>query len=178
MISDWVCLALARGGDERAWRILFERYHASLLRMTSLVTGSIDSAQDLVQESFIRLLDCHIKHRDGSFKAFLTTMAYRLALKEKHRKSSGDRLDGHTIADDAPSPLEEAILDERKRAIIRVVQSLPIHQREILALRFYGGHSYEEIARITELPIGTVKSRLFYGVKTCQMELKKRGVFS
>jgi RNA polymerase sigma-70 factor, ECF subfamily len=178
MTSDWACLALAREGNDAAWRILFQRHHAGLLRMTSLITGSIDAAQDLVQESFVRLLDCDIKHHDGSFKAFLTTMAYRLALKERRRRGADDRLHEDTFADDTPSPLEAVIRNETDRGIIRVVQSLPIHQREILALRFYGGHSYEEIATITELPIGTVKSRIFYAVKACQTELKKRGIFA
>jgi RNA polymerase sigma-70 factor (ECF subfamily) len=50
-------------------------------------------------------------------------------------------------------------------------------QREILALRYFGGHSYEEIAEITEVPIGTVKSRIFYAIKVCQEKLRERGVF-
>ncbi len=177
MISDWVCLALAREGDESAWRILFQRHHAVLLRMTSLITGSNDAAEDLVQESFVRLMDCDIRHQEGSFRAYLTTIAYRLALKERQRTHVDHRLSGDIVADDVPSPLEMAIQSERDRLIVRVIQSLPIHQKEILVLRFYGGHSYEEIAAITETPIGTVKSRIFYAVKTCRTELKRRGIF-
>jgi len=58
------------------------------------------------------------------------------------------------------------------------MQSLPADQREILALRFFGGHRYEEIARITEVPIGTVKSRIFYAIKTCRETLRNQGVFT
>jgi RNA polymerase sigma factor (sigma-70 family) len=58
-----------------------------------------------------------------------------------------------------------------------VMQSLSDDQREILALRYFGGHSYEEIARITGIPIGTVKSRIFYAIKTCREKLTERGVF-
>ena len=86
MTDDWQCLDQARGGDETAWRILFVRYYRTLVRMTSFITGSLDSAEDIAQEAFVNLLRVEIRHRKGSFKSFLTTIAYRLALKERKRQ--------------------------------------------------------------------------------------------
>jgi len=177
MTDDWRCLELAREGDETAWRVLFQRYYPSLVRMASCITGSVDTAHDLAQESFVRLLHVEIRHRNGSFKSYLGTIAYRLALKERKRHSSNYDLETVPIADDSPSPLELAIQNETDRIIVRVIQSLSNEQREILALRYFGGHSYEEIAEITEVPIGTVKSRIFYAIKICQEKLRERGVF-
>ncbi len=177
MTDDWQCLELAHGGDENAWRDLFERHYPALVRMTSCITGSIETGQDLAQESFVRLLHADIRHHAGTFKSFLSTIAYRLALKEKLRIGLYQRPDPALIADESPSPLELAIRDDTGRMIIRVIQSLSAEQREILTLRYIGGHSYEEIARITEVPIGTVKSRVFYAVKTCRELLEQRGVF-
>lgn len=177
MNDDWRCLELAREGDEAAWRVLFERHYPSLVRMASCITGSVDTARDLAQESFVRLLRVKIRHRKGSLKSYLATIAYRLALKERKRRSSINDLDTLPLADDSPSPLELAIQNETDRIIVRVMQSISIEQREILALRYFGEHSYEEIAEITEIPIGTVKSRIFYAIKTCQEKLKERGVF-
>jgi RNA polymerase sigma-70 factor (ECF subfamily) len=142
------------------------------------ITGSLDLAQDLAQESFVRLLRVRITHREGSLKSFLSTMAYRLALKERKRQASSRNLDAIDVADGSPSPLEEAIRDETDRIIVRIVQSLTVDHREILALRFFGGHSYEEIARMTSIPIGTVKSRIFYAVKMCREKLREQGVFT
>jgi RNA polymerase sigma factor (sigma-70 family) len=176
--TDWECLILARGGSESAWRILFRRHYSSLVRMTACITGSMDAGHDLAQESFVRLLHCRIQHQNGSFRAFLTTTAYRLALKEKRRAAAGRSLDDHEIETSEASPLEAAIRDETDKAVVRAIQSLPVHQREVLALRFFGGHSYEEIAILTELPVGTVKSRLFYAVKTCRERLRNEGVFT
>ena len=175
MIEDWDCLDLARQGDEAAWRFLFHRYYPALVKMTLCVTGSPDTARDLAQESFVRLLRARISHRDGSFKSYLSTIAYRLALKERKRKARD--LVALDVADVSPDPLEQTIQDETDRIIFRVMHSLSLDQREILALRFFGGHSYEDIARITELPLGTVKSRIFYAVKTCRAKLRDQGVF-
>jgi len=146
--------------------------------MTFCITGSLDTAHDMAQESFVRLLHVRIRHRSGSFASFLSTIAYRLALKERKRQSSRRTLEAGEIADDSPSPLERTIRDETERIIFRAMQSLPADQREILALRFFGGHRYEEIARITEVPIGTVKSRIFYAIKTCRETLRNQGVFT
>jgi len=173
---DWENLERARAGDERAWRWLFERYSASLLRMGALITGSADSAKDLVQETFLRVVNHAPERRDGTLRAYLSTIAFRLALKEKERF----RRDLHEMGEDLPatdaSPLESTVRSEEEREVLKVLTALPETQREILVLRFYGEHSYEEIAQMTGLPVGTVKSRIFYAVKASQKELRKRGV--
>jgi RNA polymerase sigma-70 factor (ECF subfamily) len=177
VIDDWQCLETAQGGDEKAWRDLFDRHYPSLVKMISCITGSIAAGHDLAQESFVRLLHARITHRSGTFKSFLSTIAYRLALKERSRHNSHPPSDSALIADNSPSPLELAIRDETDRIIFQVIQSLSAEHREILTLRFIGGQSYEEIASITEVPIGTVKSRMFYAVKISREMLKERGVF-
>jgi RNA polymerase sigma-70 factor (ECF subfamily) len=177
VIDDWQCLETAQGGDEKAWRDLFDRHYPSLVKMTSCITGSIETGHDLAQESFVRLLQARITHRTGTFKSFLSTIAYRLALKERSRRNSHPPSDSALIADSSPSPLELAIRDETDRIIFQVIQALSAEHREILTVRFMGGHSYEEIARIMGIPVGTVKSRVFYAVKECREMLKERGVF-
>lgn len=177
-MTDWEYLNAARNGDEGAWRVLFRRHYAMLVRMTVYMTGSPDTAHDIAQESFVRLLHSTIRHQEGSFKAFLSRIAYNLALKEKRRTGSGQRLEGQELESAEPSPLEESIRNETERAIARAIQSLPVEQRDVFALRFIAGHAYEEIAETTGIPVGTVKSRLFYAVRTCRNELKRQGVFT
>jgi RNA polymerase sigma-70 factor (ECF subfamily) len=176
MISDWDCLDRARRGDEDAWQLLFERHHLGLIKIAVLITGSLEAAKDLAQESFVRLLQSRVKHTDGSFKSYLSTIAYRLALKEKKRSSREKDFEGSDMPDGNPSPLEKTVREERDRHLVRTIRALPEHHRDILILRFYGEHSYEEIARLTRLPLGTVKSRIFYAVKMCGAELRERGV--
>jgi RNA polymerase sigma-70 factor, ECF subfamily len=175
--DDWHCLERAHGGDEEAWRELFARHYPSLVRMTASITGSIETGHDLAQESFVRILQVRVAQHTGSFKSFVSTIAYRLALKEKARRNSHPPSDAATLADGSPSPLELAIRNETDRIIYSVVQSMSTDHREIISLRFMAGYSYEEIAGITGLPLGTVKSRIFYAVKSCRELLKERGVF-
>lgn len=178
MITDWECFDRARGGDQGAWRILFQRYHSPLVRMTSLITGSVDTARDLTQECFVRLVRSAVPHREGSFRSYISTIAYRLALKEKSRSRRILRAENDEITGDGPSPLEWTVSRERTNAVEEIIQSLPGEQRDIIALRFYGGHTYEEIAEIVRVPLGTVKSRIFYAVKACRQKLSERGISS
>ncbi len=178
MIDDWQCLDLARAGDGPAWKSLFERHYPSLVRVAFFITGSLESAQDVAQEAFVCLLRANIRHHDSSFKAFLGTIAYRLALKERMRLHPLRKLESLPIPDDSPSSLEKAVRDETDRMIVRAIQTLAVEYREVMTLRFFGGHSYEEIAKIMEIPIGTVKSRIFYAIRACREKLKEQGVLS
>ena len=176
LISDWESLERARNGDQKAWRRLFDQHSPPLLRMAALMTGSTDTAQDIVQETFLRLLNRSREFYEGSFRAFLSTIVYRLALKEnilRQRKKPLSEMDPRSPD---PSPLDEAVSDERQREVAHVLRSLPEHHRDILLLRLYGERSYEEIAEMTGISLGTVKSRIFYAVKATRKELKKRGV--
>ncbi|MFB0515913.1 MAG: RNA polymerase sigma factor [Candidatus Neomarinimicrobiota bacterium] len=177
MTSDWDSLQAARAGDESAWRLLYQRHSPTLLRTTLFVTGSHDAAEDIVQEAFIRLLKRRLPPVRGNFQAYLHTIAYRLALKEIQRSQRyHPGANPHTIRDGAPSPLEAYLNSERDKGIAAIIDALPQPQRDVLVLRFYGGHSYREIARMTRTPLGTVKSRMFHAVRTCRHHLREKGI--
>ncbi len=173
--TDWEWFNLAQNGDQNAWRRLIERHAPGLTRMAFLVTGSSSVAQDLVQDSFIELIRWRPGHRKGSFKAYLSTAVYHRALKEVKRSRAMSSLDRVDLEDSAVSPLDGVVSEERDRAIAGVIGSLDRDHRDILILRFYGGHSYMAIAEMTGLSLGTVKSRIFYAVKTCRNRLKEKG---
>lgn len=175
-VTDWQYLQAAQRGDQQAWRVLFRRYHALIVRITTAIAGSADAGQDLAQEAFIRLLRCTIPDEKRSFKAFVTTTAYRLAFKHTQRTRAQSSPVLEEAASSAPTPLETTIQNETGRMIRQVIRSLPPEQRTVVALRFIAEHSYDEIAHITGIPIGTVKSRLFYAIRTCREQLHQRGV--
>jgi len=176
MTDDWLCLELALNGDESAWRALFERYYQFLVKIAFFITGSIESAKDIGQEAFVVLLRANIRHQDGSLKAYLSTIAFRLAVKERMRRNQLRNLDASPIIDESSSAFEAAVKDETDRVLVRTIQSLDVEQREVLTLRFFGENSYEEIARTLSVPIGTVKSRIFYAIKACRQNLKEQGI--
>ncbi|MBM4169403.1 MAG: RNA polymerase sigma factor [Ignavibacteria bacterium] len=176
MISDWEYLGRARNGEEEAWRLLFERHYGALVRMSALIIGSIDTAKDIAQEAFTCLLHDRNEHHGGSFRAYVSTIAFRLALKEKARVRRIGQSGHPESADDSYSPLHSVMQREEQRHLVRVIHMLPDQYRETIVLRFYGELSYEEMAETLGVPVGTVKSRIFYAVKECRKLMKKRGM--
>jgi RNA polymerase sigma-70 factor, ECF subfamily len=175
-MTDWDMLALARNGDETAWRELYERYAPPLLRWISCMIGSAESAQDIVQDAFLRLYHARIAHQNGNFHAYLSKIVYRIALKERARNARIERLPDDAKDSFSGTPFDAVILREIDREIARIIHMLPEAQRDVMTLRFHADHSYEDIARIMGIPLGTVKSRIFHAVKECRRQLIQRGI--
>jgi len=165
-------------GDRQALADLVERYYAPLLAFLTRLTGQPQIAEDLVQESFIRMLKYH-----GSAPLSFRPWAYRIAhnLARDHFRSSKVRRE---IASDLDEALEDdpvgetqdaeriAIQADNRAQVAALLQRLPAHQREVLVLRFYHDLPLEEIAEITGAPLGTVKSRLFHGLLRARQVLE------
>ncbi|MFH1374176.1 MAG: sigma-70 family RNA polymerase sigma factor [bacterium] len=176
MNPEWDCFFRCRQGDEEAWRVLTEKYRSRLLTLALLITGSGAAAEDVVQETFVRALGGAIKNTSGTVHGFLGTIAFRLAVKETQRMRRYVRLDALERFDHGENPMEQLLKDERQRFIAGAIGSLNVEHRDVLLLRCYGGHSYEEIAKLLKVPIGTVKSRIFYAVKSCRDILRRKGM--
>lgn len=176
MNSDWEEFLKAQSGDQKAWRLIFKKYNKFLLRFAFLILGSFDRARDIVQETFIRLSQTKPRHFEGNFKSYLTVIAYRLAMKEKRRLKIFTKIMEDQSAENANAFLEDQIETETQRQIYKIISELSDDHRDILILRFYGGQSYEGIAETLNIPIGTVKSRMFYAVKSCQKKLREKGI--
>jgi RNA polymerase sigma-70 factor (ECF subfamily) len=168
MSLDWTLVQRARDGDESAWRELIDRHRPRLMKLAMLITGELSAAEDAVQETFIRLLRYGEERERGSFATLASTIAYRFALKERSRENKRASLEGFDKADDSASPLEAVLNREQDRQLVQVLFSLDESHRNILILRFYGEHDYDTISKLTGLPLGTVKSRIFYAVKRCR----------
>jgi len=129
-----------------------------------------------VQETFIRALNAELKNTVGTVQGYLATIAYRLALKETKRARRNVELNEFDQLDQKPNPLDIVLINERDRLVADAIRSLDVDHRDALVLRFYGGHSFDEIAGLLKIPPGTVKSRVFYAVKSCRQLLREKGV--
>ena len=178
MRTDWELLEAAKGGDENAWSALVSRYNLHLVKIASLISGSEYLAHDLAQETFIRLMKVRIKHTAGSFKFYITRIVRNLALKAAKKRREFSIPDDSGLIDNTVSVDDGIIEDERNRMIFKTITALDDSHRQILILRFYGELSYEEISRVLKLPLGTVKSRIFYAVKACRKQMIEEGVLN
>lgn len=176
--TDVELLSAYQDGDVGAFRTVMERHHDALLRFLIRFMGDRQAAEDVFQETFLQVhqsLDSFDMSR--SFKPWLFTIAANKG-RDLHRKNArrptlglsarigGD--DGRSFVDlmeiDVPAPSEAMDKRELDQRVQRAVDELPDHQREILLLAYFQKMSYQTIADLLEVPLGTVKSRLHAAV--------------
>jgi RNA polymerase sigma-70 factor, ECF subfamily len=173
-LTDEELVSAHLDGNPGAFNELFGRYRDRLVHFITRKTGDGDRAQDLVQEAFIRVTR-HL-HRFDTTKKFSTwvyTIASNLSKNELRNRSRSpivlfQKLTNGWDDDHRPLQFEDTSMrpDDlyRKRHLRRLVEDtveeLPEHHRLVFRLRELEGKSYEEIADITGVNLGTVKSRL------------------
>jgi RNA polymerase sigma-70 factor (ECF subfamily) len=150
----------ARNGKTEALLRLFDEHHQPLFRFAFRLTGSAADAEDIVQECFLALLrpDCTYDTTRTPVRTYLFGAVRNQAFKRlRRREEAGDA----TIRATAErSPECEAMRAELEGVVARAVGELPPQQREVLVLAHYEQLPLAEIARILEIEVTAVKSRL------------------
>lgn len=171
--NDAVVLARVLAGDEDAFATLVRRYEPKLRVYICGIVAVEEEARDLVQEAFIRAWR-HLDQYDARFRfsTWLFRIAHNVAIDHLRRRRQptvsleiGEDSEGDEIRLDPPDPgrgpLGELANRELATAMAREIERLPDSYRELVTLRHLIGLSYNEIADLKGLPLGTVKNKLF-----------------
>ena len=171
--NDWDLVRAHVSGDGDAFRRIYEKYHRKVFASSFRIVGDEDQAADLTSEVFVKIYHelCSFK-----FESKLSTWLFRVAINQainranevrRHtrirekierdglRKPGGTR-EGHPVDED----------------VHQAIQSLSPKLRAIVSLRYLEGLSYEEMADVLDVSLGTVKSRLFLAHETLRPLLK------
>jgi len=164
-------------GEPAAFEDLIARWHAPLWSFIRRLVGDDESARDIFQDVWVRVIRGIPQLRDGSrLRAWLFGITRRTVmdrLRKEYAESPIADLDVDDIPADALS-LDAANLDELERALVE----LPIVEREVLTLFYLQELSLNEVAEALKVPVGTIKSRLFRAKRLLRQAVTKRGVRS
>lgn len=175
--SDQQCIAAVRGGDRQAYGSLVIKYQDRLFNTLARLVGSADDAQDLTQEA---LTQAYLKldsfQGNSAFYTWLYRIAFNLAMSHRRKRIPVTVLDGQPESripepvDRGESPEELMATQQRIASVKEAIGQLPDDQRQVVVLREIEGCDYQQIAEILDIPLGTVRSRLF----RARMELKNK----
>jgi RNA polymerase sigma-70 factor (ECF subfamily) len=162
---------------------LIELYQHRLLRYLLFLTGRRETAEDLFQETWMRVLLRGAQYNGKArFDTWLFTIARNLVidLSRKRTMASLDEMSEggederpFEIAMDGPSPLDQFRSREDCAEVAEVLLKLEPSYREVLVLRFHEEMSLEEISKMTRAPLSTVKSRLYRGLAALKPEMER-----
>ena len=167
--SDVTLLDRYRGGDVTAFEGLFRRYRGRLRGTCSRYLSGDDELDDVVQETFLRLLRIADRVDEGfNVSAWLHRVAINICLDELRRRRAVEVVDAestepvlHLACRRAEQPEEAWEIGEARRILVRVAGTLPERQREAFVLREIQGLSYDAIARRLGMGVGAVETLLF-----------------
>lgn len=174
--NDGQLIRRIHAGESEAFELLVVKYQEKVFRLIRRLVGNRDQVEDLAQEVFIRA------YRSlGSFKgeSSFYTWLYKIALntcrnyyRSQGRRPEGSMVEGESVLEsiqaEGNSPEREAFRSEFWDAVKDSLHSLPSEQREAIVLCDLEGLSYEEMAEVIGIPVGTVRSRVFRGRRSLQ----------
>jgi RNA polymerase sigma-70 factor (ECF subfamily) len=177
-VTDEALVAAVRGGDEDALVTLYDRYAASIYSLALRITGDRLTAQEVTQDTFLRLWKhaAMFDRERGAFGAWLFAIARRRALDVlRSRQRQAKVADGTFISDGGTLP-EPAQADASEQIVLahviaQAVATLPLAQRQTIELAYFGGLTQQQIATQTGEPLGTVKSRMRTAMETLRTRL-------
>jgi RNA polymerase sigma-70 factor (ECF subfamily) len=155
----------AQNGDRNAFGELVIHYYPGVVQVVFRLCGDAGLAQDMAQEAFLRgWINLPSFRPQSSLRNWLYRIAVNATLDVLRRRPE-EQFEDEVIQmspDQAMGPESALIEKERVALLQQAMRSLPEAARSVLVLREYGGLSYQEIAGVLDVPIGTVMSRLNY----------------
>src|SRR5438128_7404799 len=184
-LADFELVSTAIAGREAGFEELVRRYQRPIAAYIYRMVGDYDSALDLTQEVFIKVYNSLSRYRsEFKFSTWIYKIAHNVAIDYLRRGSAREQTlsDGpggeraEVAVERRLSPEQESERNERCSEIELVVQTLPHAYRELIVLRHSNDLSYDEIAEVTGLPLGTVKNRLFRACEAMTKLMSNRGI--
>ena len=177
--DDSELAGIAAAGDGRAFEIILQRHRARIIRICLRMLGNRNEAEEAAQDSFVKIY-FHLRDydRSRSFTVWSASIAINECRDRLRKRSRTSRMFRDLSAADS----EQARLDalgtdngsEKLDAVEQALEKLPAKLKEVIVLKAYGEHSYDDIAKILKVRVGTVMSRLFRARKKLS-EILDRG---
>lgn len=190
--SDEELIARFLAGSDAAFEVIARRYEVSLVRFLMRYVGRKEAAEEIYQETFIRVYRKAASFEQGrKFKTWLYTIGLNLARTEMAKlrnRPKMARLDstpggddrstslGSAIPSDEMPPVEQVAQKEIGIIIRKAVEELSDRHKEVFILYQYDNLSYEEISETLGRPLGTIKSQMHYALKDLRAKLERLGI--
>ena len=177
-------------GDPSSFNMLVWRWEKPLYNFIYKYVGNATLAEDLVQDTFIRVLKSIKRYtHQGSFSTWLYRIAVNLCKDHLKRKrlpmvslhdyyttGSGEKIYVQDrVADQKARTDDDLKAEEREELVRRLLAGLPEEQRIVILLKEYQELTFREISEVLDVPEGTVKSRLYHALKAMKENLERTG---
>jgi len=186
-VNDSVLVSLYKNGDEKAFEHLVHKYKSKIYTTILMIVKDNDTAEDLLQETFIKAINTIKLGRyndEGKFLPWIVRIAHNLAIdhfRKEKRYPSIDLEDNlkllNTLNFSEDSIETVRIKEETFNKLRFLIQQLPEKQKEVLIMRHYADMSFQDIAEATEVSVNTALGRMRYALINLRKDLEKSNIY-
>jgi RNA polymerase sigma-70 factor (ECF subfamily) len=177
-LADEDLMELVRDGEAAAFDVIFDRHAGRAFALAYRMCGRRATAEDVVQEAFLSLWRSGARYdpRRGSVRAWVLSVVRNRAIDSFRREGTKESRDVHDelAVERAPAEALTHVEVERReegREVRDALSRLPVEQRQVIELAYFGGFTHTQIAEMLELPPGTVKGRMRLGLTKLRLAL-------
>ena len=182
--SDEELIEACRAGESSAFEVLVSRWEDKIRGAAWRVLGSEDEAREVAHEAFVKAYGALAGFKsEAKFSSWLYQIALNLCRDRLRRRKTRATVsleeleeNGPVLAARGPGAQEQLIRDDLASAVRRAIEHLPAEQREVVILKEYQGLTFLEIAQALEVPVSTVKTRLYRGLGQLRLRLESEGI--
>jgi RNA polymerase sigma-70 factor (ECF subfamily) len=182
--SDEELVAAFQAGDASAFDVLVSRWDRKIQGAIYRVVGASEDSRDLCQEVFLKAYRALAGFKqEARFSSWLYQIALNACRDRLRRRRGRTQVSLDDLADGEREPLQRgpSALDlveaqDLARAVAAAMATLPEEQREVIALKEYQGLTFVEIAETLDVPVSTVKTRLYRGLGLLRQQLERQGL--
>jgi RNA polymerase sigma-70 factor (ECF subfamily) len=179
---DEELVAAFQGGDVAAFDTLVHRWERKIQGAIYRMLRSDDEARDLCQETFLKAFRGLGNFRgQAQFSSWLYQIALNLCRDRMRRRKTRTFVSLEETGEPMPADRGASVFElvenrDLSRRVAAAIATLPEEQREAIILKEYEGRTFPEIAEILDVPVSTVKTRLYRGLDQLRRKLEKQGI--
>lgn len=171
LMADEELISLAQAGSAEAFAALYDRHSRSAYSLAYRMMGEKQSAEDLVQEVFLKVWRNSASYRTerGSVRTWVLSIVHNRGVDQLRstasRRRTQDRVEASAPTSQPSEAFTETWRNNQRDQVRDALKTLPDEQLKILELAYFSGYTHVEIAGLLDLPLGTVKGRMRLGLR-------------
>lgn len=179
-LGDEQLLQRIARGDSNALALLYDRYGRLAYSLAYRILGDVPSAEDAVQEAFLNIwrMAPSFDGQRGSARTWLLSVARHKAIDALRQRRRQQPLGLVTELSETLTPAEDiwqgVDIALQREALERNLAQIPVEQRQVIEMAYFGGYTHQEIGKQLNIPLGTVKGRIRMGMEKLRSLLKSQ----
>ena len=167
-----------QSGDMKAFEVLFQQYKGLVLKTAMLIINNLEEAEDILQDVFMNVWEA--RNTFDSTKGKFTTWLYRITINQsisRYRKKQPAAISFEETSHNPTSihskylPAKSLEINWEYERLMKAVDLLDNRHRIVLILRYFNDLPYKEIAKVLDIPVGTIKSRIYNALKSLRGQM-------